>query len=76
MLSEDTKWSVVAQNARGDTSELADLQRRLSDGYFSLKRAMVNIPPPGPPSDLDEARAVGFVGLVHTGVGTIAEAVA
>jgi hypothetical protein len=73
MLSEDTRWSVVAQNARGDDSTLADLQTRMAASHFAMKRAMVTIPEPAP-AGLDEA--VSIAAFLDSGRGVLAEGTA
>ncbi|KUG28951.1 hypothetical protein ASZ90_001176 [hydrocarbon metagenome] len=76
MLSEDTKWSVLAQNARGDDSTLAELQTILAEKHFAMKQAMVRIPDPAPADPADPAGAVGLAAYLHSGRGALAESVA
>lgn len=76
MLSQETKWSVVAQNASGDSSTLADLQLRLAHGYFAMKQAMVDIPGPVPAAARDDEAVVGFAAYLHSGRGALAESIA
>ena len=76
MLSEETKWSVVAQNASGDSSTLADLQLRLAHGYFAMTQAMVDIPPPVPADVPDSQAAVAFAAYLDSGRGALAEGIA
>ncbi|MDQ7831301.1 MAG: hypothetical protein RDU30_06195 [Desulfovibrionaceae bacterium] len=73
MLSEDTKWSVLAQNARGDDSTLAELQTILAEKHFAMKYAMVRIPDPAP---ADPGEAVDLAAYLHSGRGALAENVA
>jgi len=76
MLSEDTKWSVLAQNACGDGSTLAELQTVLAEKHFAMKQAMVRIPEPVPADPGDPAGAVGLAAYLHSGCGALAESVA
>jgi hypothetical protein len=73
MLTEDTKWSVVEQNARGDDSSLAELQTILAEKHFAMQRAMVRIPDPVP---ADPGEAVTIATYLHSGCGALAESVA